>query len=567
MATELRVRKDVEKLSPEELDNLIFAFDHICNLRPTDPNSFFVIAGYHGEPFRGPGRTRGSGWWGGYCNHGNILFPTWHRAYLVRLEEALRTADGCEDLTMPYWNELKMGTGTGDTKAFAGVPPPIFLQKTYTYQTDLRGKKGESVQNPLFSYKFQQGLVDRTSDDTATSGNYTKPLGYETVRFPFSGLMGVVDEDHTREYNQTLVDLGQAVTDQALLNNVLTWLNVEHIDPTDGSKPVNAGIGQRFLNCLLAPNYTVFSNTTSADAWNQDHLDIRGFVKPIVPLEDPHNLIHLAVGGFNVPGPNGGDFNPKNPDHPSDPNQFEDANGDMGENNTASFDPIFFFHHCFIDLMFWRWQQKWGATQQLDIKYADDVPETDYPGTNSIDSQGPTPGVALGTRLTLDSPLEPFTKTVTVGDQQQQVTKTSRDVTDIVQQLGYKYDYKERDAKKGPLGDGKDEPSPILRVAGTANRNDIKGSFIVSTWREPSTEGGTPVLIDLKGFLSRWNVSGCANCQTHLDIGTHVALRGYTTTQAQDAAASGSFTSYLHTRKNPKGERFDFEPYVGTNAA
>lgn len=28
------------------------------------------------------------------------------------------------------------------------------------------------------------------------------------------------------------------------------------------------------------------------------------------------------------------------------------ANGDMCENDTASFDPIFFFYHCFIDLVF-----------------------------------------------------------------------------------------------------------------------------------------------------------------------------------------------------------------------
>lgn len=29
------------------------------------------------------------------------------------------------------------------------------------------------------------------------------------------------------------------------------------------------------------------------------------------------------------------------------------SHGDMGENETAAFDPIFFFHHCNIDRMFW----------------------------------------------------------------------------------------------------------------------------------------------------------------------------------------------------------------------
>ena len=44
-------------------------------------------------------------YWGGYCNHGNVLFPTWHRAYLLRLEDALRSILGCADVTLPFWDE------------------------------------------------------------------------------------------------------------------------------------------------------------------------------------------------------------------------------------------------------------------------------------------------------------------------------------------------------------------------------------------------------------------------------------------------------------------------------
>ena len=29
--------------------------------------------------------------WGGFCHHGNVLFPMWHRAYVQHLENALRT--------------------------------------------------------------------------------------------------------------------------------------------------------------------------------------------------------------------------------------------------------------------------------------------------------------------------------------------------------------------------------------------------------------------------------------------------------------------------------------------
>jgi tyrosinase len=51
----------------------------------------------------------------------------------------------------------------------------------------------------------------------------------------------------------------------------------------------------------------------------------------------------------------------------------------MGENDTAGFDPIFYFHHCFIDKMFSAWQQKHNSTKKLDIIQG-------YPGTNSVDN-------------------------------------------------------------------------------------------------------------------------------------------------------------------------------------
>ena len=56
--------------------------------------------------------------------------------------------------------------------------------------------------------------------------------------------------------------------------------------------------------------------------------------------------MHLAVGGFDIPA--------------YDASPITGANGDMGENDTAGLDPIFFFHHCFIDYMFWTWQRRQG---------------------------------------------------------------------------------------------------------------------------------------------------------------------------------------------------------------
>ncbi|WP_415872307.1 tyrosinase family protein [Burkholderia ubonensis] len=79
------------------------------------PNSFFLIGGFHGEPFRGAG-WGSSSYWGGYCNHGNVLFPTLHRVYLLRLEQALQSIPGCEQVMLPYWDE------TSDESLKHGIP-------------------------------------------------------------------------------------------------------------------------------------------------------------------------------------------------------------------------------------------------------------------------------------------------------------------------------------------------------------------------------------------------------------------------------------------------------------
>ena len=41
------------RTEPTDLETLILAFKGVFELPPTDTNSFFMIAGYHGEPFRG----------------------------------------------------------------------------------------------------------------------------------------------------------------------------------------------------------------------------------------------------------------------------------------------------------------------------------------------------------------------------------------------------------------------------------------------------------------------------------------------------------------------------------
>jgi len=58
--------------------------------------SFFQVAGIHGLPYIPWDDATGEPFdpntqWGGYCTHGSVLFPTWHRPYVMLYEVGLMT--------------------------------------------------------------------------------------------------------------------------------------------------------------------------------------------------------------------------------------------------------------------------------------------------------------------------------------------------------------------------------------------------------------------------------------------------------------------------------------------
>jgi tyrosinase len=207
----LRVRRSIQELQDDytkgnkkPLEDLMRAWKGIKELPPDDPKSFFVLGGYHGEPFRGAGWGNSS-YWGGYCNHGNVLFPTWHRVYLLKLEEALQSIAGCGDVMLPFWDE------TSDDSLQNGVPWAL-TRKDFTLD-------GQTIPNPLRSFVFSKNIKDHISGDDP---DYSKPKGYETVRYPLSGLVGPNDKAKTAAHNAQYPDYD---TNVKLLNeNVVAWL-------------------------------------------------------------------------------------------------------------------------------------------------------------------------------------------------------------------------------------------------------------------------------------------------------------------------------------------------------
>jgi tyrosinase len=376
------------------------------------------------------------------------------------------------DIFLPYWDEC-LAVGSNDNPV-----PWILTAPTF----DLDGE----TSNPLYSYTLQAPIADTSADQD----RYAKHEGYTTVRYPRSGLVGTIeDKAKTEIHNAAFADVA---TNADYLNaNLKAWLDgtVQILPDKDTPNvPDTYSVAARYKISLDAPNYTVFSNKASMAQWiKKQSGSAHGYA-----LEDGHNAIHLAVGGFYQ----------KN-QYNADP--IRGANGDMGDNETAGFDPIFYLHHAFVDYVFWTWQRKHALTAKGSLTV-----DPTYDGTTS---QG-DPAFPKGTKLGTTSQLEPFKKPSGDG------YFTSEDLTDIENldgDLAYTYAPGSLDVLLNPPKDGLQAPAPPLGVVHISDisRADRAGSFVIRTFaRKPS---GEEVEIGRDAVLSRWSVAGCRNCQGHLD--------------------------------------------------
>jgi tyrosinase len=92
-----RIRKDVASLGAADIALLKKAFAGVMARDPTQPDSYYAIAGVHWYPAIDQNPTF-------HCLHHENRFLPWHRLHLKRFEDALRSVPGCEAVTLPYWD-------------------------------------------------------------------------------------------------------------------------------------------------------------------------------------------------------------------------------------------------------------------------------------------------------------------------------------------------------------------------------------------------------------------------------------------------------------------------------
>jgi len=376
----LRQRPSITTLDETEKQDLLFAMHKIQHLDPSNPESFFYLASIHGLS------SEGNLYW--YCHHKTVLFPSWHRPYMLAFEQALRNQlpeDRRNAFALPFWDQtsedsLKNGT------------PGIFLEE----KVHINGI-GE-VDNPLRTYTFQAD-VKYGSDIVIQKG--------ERVLRGFTWI---------KDYK--------------------AWVQLHRLNV---STALRRSIVPALHRCLDTKEWALFSNT-----YNE--------ANPSHSLESPHNSLHNYPGGMPflsddidwnkyVPAPVPKDakelietekwkeLNEKYPSYAKsyltkyDQNpklhayfwvemwaiSLPSADAPIADPAVSAFDPLFWFHHNNMERFFWHWQGKHPGDFAPPVPAPQPDPDPKWVGNPWL-----APAMrelATNTLLTMDTKLAPFSPT------------------------------------------------------------------------------------------------------------------------------------------------------------
>ncbi|KAI9336144.1 hypothetical protein BDR26DRAFT_1009010 [Obelidium mucronatum] len=281
-------RKEVRVFFQDTKQGSLFvqAFAVLQARDPKDPKSFAQVSSIHGLP-----NTEYDGFPsdkpdGGYCVHGQSLFPTWHRPYIALLEmlivEAAKeiakkyTVDtqtwlaAAAAIRFPYWDFAD------DATIKSGIPSALVDETIMILAAP--DAKPTSVRNPMASFIMPSYIRDQFPANMGPLKTYK-----QTVRFPTS----------------TAPD---AKSDNAKLQRAIMTLAPQ----------------LRSMVRVLFDGTVVKWQDFSNHALDFAHKNAGNYHS----LEYIHDQVHGAISG------NG---------------------GHMGYADVAAYDPIFYFHHCNVD--------------------------------------------------------------------------------------------------------------------------------------------------------------------------------------------------------------------------
>lgn len=308
----LAQRKNVEELSAEELDEYRKALKIVQSRPEQDRRSFLFWARVHGNS----------------CQHGWEKFLPWHRCLMYEMEQLLMDAN--HSVALHYWewsNSAYLDKATGN------------YQIPEAYQLWITDAAIESLEKEAFpselaeALRTQVGKKFQVLDDLCYAAFYgSKEDKYYEVIKPWKKMFYDLLQDINPMWYPYRYPMKTKSTDDDNRYKIpLTTLkdfNHHYPDKTE-------------IEQILAT--TSFEQFGGGDAYNESFgvLDM-----------NPHNTIHIWSGGFN---PNYDSADP-----------LEPKSGDMLNNLTAGYDPIFYGHHANVDRLWHKWQVKHPGLEPND---------------------------------------------------------------------------------------------------------------------------------------------------------------------------------------------------------
>lgn len=337
----LKQRKDVDCLTDDEVCKWRYVHNEMIQLNafPMDRRNWNYWGRLHGDE----------------CQHGWEQFLIWHRMYLYEFEQ--RCQDIISDVTIPYWNWPSKRYRAGDL-----VPP-----KEVAFPKSIKAKIPVAFTSGVLPYHYQCFLNEMGAKKLiglGLSSTLKEIVGFRynsdaEIFWGIEQLVGKLTSDWKQKIRQTLIEINP-------LWYPFRWPAMFY----DGNgKPLGeSGLQDTFHHHF--PTQQDVDMILKIDQW----IDFGGgpsYDMAYGALDmNPHNTIHIWVGGFNPNSP--GNKVVTNPSAITDTNDYpysgnffatEPAMGDMLNNLTACYDPVFWPHHSMIDRIFHNWQESHPGQQ------------------------------------------------------------------------------------------------------------------------------------------------------------------------------------------------------------
>ncbi|OQD96201.1 hypothetical protein PENVUL_c096G02586 [Penicillium vulpinum] len=316
------VRQDIDewsckKSNKKQVDLFILALNNFQKLDPKERLSYFQVAGIHGQPFVRWDDPSPEPMKNGYCFHSHVIFPIWHRPYVLLFEQVMYDImikeiipqfpeahqaswhEQAESWRLPFWDW-----------ALNGRVPDLAKYPTITVPMPEGGSL--RIDNPLFQFRMPTDKPMR-SEGVGTENTWENETEQEEYK-NFGNAIGTSRWPDEEDQNPASEGWRHGVVNNRKV--------ADAFNSHEGYNDKNHGPAAEMVYRLLTVpmDYTTFASTnpTSKDQNVDEDLNI----------EYIHNNVHGWTGSA----------------------------GHMGNVPVASFDPLFFLHHCNIDRLFAIWQ-------------------------------------------------------------------------------------------------------------------------------------------------------------------------------------------------------------------